>query len=71
MFSKVLKVWTQSSENHPFFVGTWITDIGDIIDSMKKPVVAAISGFALGGGLEVALFCHYRIALKSARYNKP
>ena len=31
-------------------------------------MVAAIAGVALGGGLEVALFCHYRIALKSARY---
>jgi len=35
---------------------------------MKKPVVAAIEGIALGGGLEVALFCHYRIATKSAKY---
>ena len=33
-------------------------------------MVAAINGVALGGGLEVALFCHYRIAVKSARYGK-
>ena len=39
------------------------------MDGSSKPVVAAISGVALGGGLEVALFCHYRIALKSARYD--
>lgn len=45
----------------------WLTDIGAYIDGMRKPVVAAIEGVALGGGLEVALFCHYRIALKSAR----
>lgn len=33
-----------------------------LIESSEKPVVAAIEGVALGGGLEVALGCHYRIA---------
>ena len=51
--------------------GPWITKIGDLIDAGSKPVVAAINSVALGGGLEVALFCHYRIALKSARYAEP
>ncbi|XP_053374433.1 peroxisomal bifunctional enzyme-like isoform X3 [Mercenaria mercenaria] len=51
--------------------GPWITDIGDYFDKMKKPVVAAIEGVALGGGLELALFCHYRIAVKSARVGQP
>lgn len=39
--------------------------LGHVIDEMqrvKKPIVAAIQGMALGGGLEVALGCHYRIA---------
>ncbi|KAL4222994.1 hypothetical protein ACF0H5_019035 [Mactra antiquata] len=49
----------------------WIKHIGDFIDNMKKPVVAAIEGFALGGGLELALFCHYRIALKTVRVSLP
>ena len=35
----------------------------DRIENMKAPVVAAIHGFALGGGLELALACHYRIAV--------
>ena len=36
-----------------------------------KPVVAAIHGYALGGGLEIALACHYRIAVPSAKVGLP
>ncbi len=41
------------------------------IESSPKPVVAAIHGTALGGGLEVALGCHYRVAVPSARLGLP
>lgn len=41
------------------------------IEDFSKPVVAAISGNALGGGLEVALSCHYRIADKSGKFGLP
>ena len=46
-------------------------DIVDQLDAMTKPVVAAIHGAALGGGLELALGCHYRVAAASARLGLP
>ncbi|XP_060073871.1 peroxisomal bifunctional enzyme-like [Ylistrum balloti] len=49
----------------------WLTSVGNNIESSRKPVVAAIHGTCLGGGLEVALFCHYRVALKSAKVGFP
>ncbi|XP_064614383.1 peroxisomal bifunctional enzyme-like [Liolophura sinensis] len=48
-----------------------IVDVGNVIEASDKPVVAAIHGYAFGGGLEVALFCHYRVATKSARVGFP
>ncbi len=41
------------------------------MDEGDKPVVAAIHGYALGGGLETALACHYRVAVPSARVGLP
>ncbi|WP_166268166.1 3-hydroxyacyl-CoA dehydrogenase NAD-binding domain-containing protein [Marinobacter caseinilyticus] len=43
----------------------------DAVESSDKPVVAAIHGTALGGGLELALGCHYRVALASAKVGLP
>ncbi len=43
----------------------------DVLDGGTKPVVAAIHGYALGGGLEYALACHYRIAVPSAKVGLP
>ncbi len=41
------------------------------IEDVAKPIVAAIHGHALGGGLEFAMACHYRIAVPSARVGQP
>ncbi len=43
----------------------------DVLDDSAKPVVAAIHGTALGGGLETALACHFRVAVASARFGLP
>src|SRR5947207_1194465 len=48
-----------------------LPDVNDFQDALKKPLVAAISGFALGGGLELALACHYRIAAPKAQLGLP
>ena len=46
-------------------------DICALLDGLEKPTVAAIHGTALGGGLELALACHYRVADKGARVGLP
>lgn len=48
-----------------------IHDLNDAVENSAKPVVAAISGVCLGGGLELALCCHYRIALPQAQLGLP
>ncbi|MGY6631689.1 MAG: enoyl-CoA hydratase/isomerase family protein [Wenzhouxiangella sp.] len=42
-----------------------------MIQSLEKPVIAAINGFALGGGMELALACHLRVASSNARLGLP
>src|SRR5690349_2115848 len=72
-------------EGQTFFAGADVSEFGtpkafaepvlpqvvDRIEACTKPVVAAIHGTALGGGLEVALACHYRVADKSAKLGVP
>ena len=48
-----------------------LMDVQDQIEQAGKPVIAAIHGTALGGGLEVALCCHYRVAVPSAKCGLP
>src|SRR5688572_18497541 len=48
-----------------------LPDVNDRQAAMKKPLVAAIGGFALGGGLELALGCHYRVAAPKSQVGLP
>lgn len=43
----------------------------DVIENLGKPVIAAINGFALGGGLELAMACHIRVASTNAKMGQP
>jgi len=51
--------------------GASLFDVQDAMENSPKPVIAAIHGTALGGGLEVALCAHYRVAVPSARCGLP
>jgi 3-hydroxyacyl-CoA dehydrogenase len=48
-----------------------LPEVCDRIEASRKPVIAAIHGAALGGGLEVALAAHYRIAVEGAKLGLP
>jgi 3-hydroxyacyl-CoA dehydrogenase len=70
-------------DGRTFFAGADITEFGKppvepglhevltMIEDSPKPVIAAIHGTALGGGLETALCCHYRVAVPSAKLGVP
>src|SRR5882757_9830377 len=77
------KVGVLACEGRTFMGGADITEFGkppllpslhDVIDAVeasKKPIIAAIHGTALGGGLEVALACHHRVSAPTARIGLP
>ncbi len=45
--------------------------IFNLIENMNKPVIAAVNGLALGGGCELALSCHIRVASENAKFGQP
>jgi enoyl-CoA hydratase len=46
-------------------------DVNFKIENSKKPIVAAVNGFALGGGCELAMACHFRLCSENARFGQP
>lgn len=53
------------------YKGDFITRNWEIIRSIRKPVIAAVSGFALGGGCELAMMCDFIIAADNAKFGQP
>jgi 3-hydroxyacyl-CoA dehydrogenase len=78
-----IKIGVLACEGRTFMAGADITEFGkpplspglheaiNTVESSAKPIVAAIHGTAFGGGLEVALACHYRVAVASAKVGLP
>jgi 3-hydroxyacyl-CoA dehydrogenase len=53
------------------FKGADLNDICAAIEDLRKPAIAALHGASVGGGLEIALACHYRVASNDARIGLP
>ena len=53
------------------YVHDYITRNWEIIRAIRKPVIAAVSGFALGGGCELAMMCDFIIAADNAKFGQP
>src|SRR6202048_3151193 len=80
---KEVKAIVLTCAGRTFIAGADITEFGKppkppglhevltVMENSPKPIVAAIHGTALGGGLEVALACHFRVATKDARLGLP
>ncbi|KAH9251933.1 hypothetical protein BASA81_010137 [Batrachochytrium salamandrivorans] len=70
------KMFSAGADIKEFESGTWSQkpDLGDVInalDALKIPTVAAVNGYALGGGLELAMGCNYRIAGPQTKVGLP
>ena len=53
------------------YQGDYITRNWETLRTVRKPVIAAVSGFALGGGCELAMMCDFIIAADNARFGQP
>lgn len=66
-----IKEFMHYSQEEGLALAKWGHGVMNRIEAFHKPVIAAINGFALGGGLELALACHFRVANQQAKLGLP
>jgi len=66
-----IKEIAQLSKENAFEFAKWGRDIFKQVEDCPKPVIAVVNGFALGGGCELAMACHLRIATENAKFGLP
>ena len=61
----------QSRSYMDVYLGDFVTATWEHIAKIRKPIIAAVSGYALGGGCELAMMCDFVIAAENARFGQP